>query len=63
MCGGCVRVDCPETCPFMPGRHDQQRINMDKITQAKQLLDEVNADMPEGVNFRFAVVELPRPRR
>lgn len=35
---------------------------MDKIEQAKQLLDEVNRELPDGFNFEFAVVELPTIR-
>lgn len=35
---------------------------MNKIAEAKRLIDEVNQEIPEGINFRFAVVELPTTR-
>lgn len=35
---------------------------LDKLAQAMQLLEEINREIPDGMNFEFAVVELPTKR-
>lgn len=35
---------------------------MNKLAEAQRLLDEVNAELPDGVKFKYAVIELPTMR-